>query len=260
MAFVELRDASVNFVIYNARGRSLRNDLLRRVGGSVSAGNDDRVSIMALQNVNLTLKPGERLALVGHNGAGKSTLLRVLGGAYEPSSGTAVIKGKVSSLVDLTIGMDPELTGRQNVVLRGIFLGMTFKQANELVADVADFSELGPYIDLPMRTYSSGMALRLAFGVSTAVHPDIILLDEMIAVGDASFAAKSKARLDALLSRAHIMVLASHNPDVLRQYCNRAVLLEQGSIVADGSVDEITSLIQLTPPSLAPVAASADHI
>ncbi|QCI63190.1 ABC transporter ATP-binding protein [Phreatobacter stygius] len=239
MASIIIQNAGVDFVIYNAQGRSLRNDILRRVGGKVGKGEGHRVTVQALRGIDLTVRPGDRLALVGHNGAGKSTLLRVMSGAYEPSSGSATIEGKVSSLLDLTMGMDYELTGRQNIVLRGVFLGMTFADANAMVPEIADFSELGAYLELPMRTYSSGMVLRLAFGVSTAVQPDIILLDEMISAGDIGFVEKAKKRLDEMLSRARILVLASHSPATLRQYCNRAVLLRQGQIVAEGPLEDI---------------------
>ncbi len=239
MPAIELRDATVEFSIYNSRSRSIRNDLLRRVGGRIGTEDRDRVTVQALRDVNLRLESGDRVGLIGHNGAGKTTLLRVLSGAYEPSSGAAVIDGRVSSLLDLAMGMDHELTGRQNIVLRGVFLGLTFRQARSLVPEIAEFSELGSYLDVPMRTYSSGMTLRLAFGVSTAVQPDIILLDEMISVGDTAFAEKAKQRIDLLFDRAHILVLASHSMDAVRQYCNRAVLLREGRIVADGPVDDV---------------------
>jgi ABC-2 type transport system ATP-binding protein/lipopolysaccharide transport system ATP-binding protein len=219
----------------------MRSDLLRRVGGRLDTNSRDSVTVKALEGVTLSLRPGDRLALIGHNGAGKSTMLRVLAGAYEPSSGSATIEGKISSLLDLSMGMDFELTGRQNIILRAVFLGMTFAQAEALVSDVAEFSELGSYLDLPMRTYSSGMVLRLAFAVSTAVQPDIILLDEMIAVGDAGFAQKAQERLEAFLARARILVLASHSPNTLRQYCNRGILLREGQVVLDGPLEDVLS-------------------
>jgi len=239
VARIQLSKASVEFAIYNAHARSLRSDLLRRVGGRVNSGYSDRVTVQALRNIDLTLGAGDRVAIVGRNGAGKSTLLRVMAGAYEPSAGTAVIDGKVSSLLDMTMGMDFELTGRQNIVLRGVFLGMTFAGANALVPEIAEFSELGSFIDLPMRTYSSGMVLRLAFGVSTAIQPEIILLDEMIAVGDANFAQRAQERLDKFLSNASILVLASHRDEILLRYCTRAIRLQEGAIVADGPISEV---------------------
>ncbi len=239
MASIELSQVGVEFAIYNARGRSLRSDNLRRGGGRVDRSDPGRVTVRALSNITLSLKPGDRLALVGHNGAGKSTLLRVLCGAYEPSSGTARIVGKVSSLLAMTMGMDFELTGRQNIILRAVFLGLTFAQAEALVPEVAEFSGIGDFLDLPMRTYSSGMMLRVAFAVSTAVHADIILLDELISVGDADFTERARARLDQVLSRASILALASHDPKTLLRYCNRAVMLRGGEVVAEGDVEDV---------------------
>ncbi len=165
--------------------------------------------------------------------------MRVFAGSYEPSTGRADIHGTVSSLIDMEMGMDPELTGADNIIQRGVFLGMSLKEARRAIPNVAEFSELGPYLHLPMRTYSSGMRMRLAFATSTTRHPDILLFDEMISFGDASFAARARARLDAMLDRAKILVLASHDIDSIKAYCNRAVLLEAGTVVADGPIDEL---------------------
>ncbi|MGI6244325.1 MAG: ABC transporter ATP-binding protein [Pseudochelatococcus sp.] len=235
---IDLVNASVDFPIYNARGRSIRSALLQRVGGAVST-EADGVTVNALRDVTLSLRSGDRLALVGHNGAGKSTLLRVFSGAYEPSGGSAEIVGKVASLLDITMGMDPELTGAENIILRGVFGGMTIEEARRFIPDVAAFSELGDYVNLPMRTYSSGMTLRLAFAISTASTPDILLLDELISVGDSAFAHKARERIEAMMDRARILVLASHDPKTLRKYCNRAVMLSEGRIVADGTVEDV---------------------
>ncbi len=239
MAFIELADASVEIPIFNSRGRSLKTTLIRRVGGQVEADGRDIVTVKALRHVDLSLKPGDRLGLIGHNGAGKSTLLRVFAGSYEPSTGRAEIAGTVSSLIDMEMGMDPELTGADNIIQRGVFLGMSLKEARRAIPSIAEFSELGPYLHLPMRTYSSGMRMRLAFATSTTRHPDILLFDEMISFGDAGFATRAKARLDAMMDNAKILVLASHDIGSLRAYCNRAVLLEAGAVVAQGSVDEV---------------------
>ncbi|MGO4389134.1 ABC transporter ATP-binding protein [Microvirga sp. 2YAF29] len=239
MASISLRNVTVDFPIYNSRGRSLKANVLNRVGGRIAGQNGEIVTVEALRGINLELRPGDRLALVGHNGAGKSTLLRVLAGAYEPSRGMAEIQGKVSSLLDMTMGMDPELTGRENIVLRGIFLGMTFREITDLAPSIEEFSELGGFVDLPMRTYSSGMTLRLAFAVSTAVQPDILLLDEMISVGDADFAAKARERIEQVMENSRIFVLASHDPKMLQRYCNKGILLREGQIVAAGSLDDV---------------------
>lgn len=238
MPSIALHRASVDFPIYNSRNRSLRNALLSRVGGRLEEAGD-LVTVRALQDISLTLNPGDRLALVGRNGAGKSTLLRVLAGAYEPTTGSAAIRGRVSSLFDLTMGMDAELTGADNVVLRGVFLGMSIAEARSYIPEVAEFSELGGFMHLPMRTYSSGMRLRLAFAISTVRTPDILLLDEFISVGDESFVRKTRERLERMIDNAHILVLASHSPHTLRAYCNRGLLLHEGRIVGDGPIEEI---------------------
>jgi ABC-type polysaccharide/polyol phosphate transport system ATPase subunit len=259
MASITLTNASVEFPIYNARSRSLRRSLLSRVGGRIEPDSSDIVTVKALHGITLSLKPGDRLALIGHNGAGKSTLLRVFSGAYEPSAGTAVISGRVSSLLDITMGMDPELTGAENIVLRGVFVGMSMGEAKKRIPEIAEFSELGNYLDLPMRTYSSGMMLRLAFAISTARHPDILLLDELISVGDAAFAVKSRQRIEEMMDNASILVCASHDTAVLRQYCNRAVLLQEGSIVAEGEVGAVLDRYmppQPTQPELTPAVSA----
>lgn len=239
VASIELVDASVEIPIYNSRGRSLKTQLIRRVGGQVDTDDRDIVTVKALRNVTLSLGPGDRLALVGHNGAGKSTLLRVFSGSYEPSSGTAEIKGSVSSLIDIMMGMDPELTGADNIVLRGVFVGMSMTEARDRIPEIAEFSELGPYLHLPMRTYSSGMRTRLAFAISTTRFPDILLFDELISFGDAAFATKARERVEIMVDKAKILALASHDVGSLRAFCNRAILLEEGAIVAEGTVDEV---------------------
>jgi ABC-2 type transport system ATP-binding protein/lipopolysaccharide transport system ATP-binding protein len=239
MASITLTNATVEIPIYNARGRSFRSSLFRRVGGRLETDDRDVMTVRAVNDITLSLKPGDRLALIGHNGAGKSTLLRVFSGAYEPSSGTAEISGTVSSLLEITMGMDPELTGAENIVLRGVFVGLSIDESRRLIPEIAEWSELGDYLSLPLRTYSSGMLLRLAFAVSTVRHRDILLLDELIGVGDMNFAAKARQRIEDMMDRADILALASHDTSILKQYCNRAILLRQGSIVADGSVDNI---------------------
>lgn len=239
MASIDLIDASVDIPIFNSRGRSLKTSLIRRVGGQVGTDDNDVVTVKALRDVNLTLRPGDRIGLIGHNGAGKSTLLRVFAGSYEPSTGRADISGTVSSLIDMEMGMDAELTGADNIIQRGVFIGMSLKEARRNIPKIAEFAELGPYLDLPMRTYSSGMRMRLAFATSTTRHSDILLFDEMIGFGDASFATRAKERFDGLMKNAKILALASHSLESLETYCNCAVLLEAGSIVAAGSVAEV---------------------
>jgi ABC-2 type transport system ATP-binding protein/lipopolysaccharide transport system ATP-binding protein len=241
---IKLANASVELPIYNAAGRSLRNTIFRRVGGAVGSNDSDVVTVRALSDVTVSVSPGDRLAIMGHNGSGKSTILRVFAGAFEPSSGLAEISGTVSSLLDITMGMDPELTGAENVVLRGVFVGLSIKEARERIPEIEEFSELGGFMNLPLRTYSSGMVLRLAFAVSTVRHSDILLLDELISVGDRSFAARARERIDAMIDNASILALASHDFGTMKQYCNRAILLQSGSLVADGPVDAVIERYQ----------------
>jgi ABC-2 type transport system ATP-binding protein/lipopolysaccharide transport system ATP-binding protein len=244
LSYIQLKNVSVEYPIYDSHARSLKLNLLSRVGGGLARGARGSVSVQALRNLNLSLTAGNRLGLIGRNGAGKSTLLKVLAGVYEPSRGTATIVGRVSSLLDMSMGMDLEATGAENVVMRAVFLGMTYSDAKALLPEVEEFCELGDYFYLPMRTYSTGMMLRLAFGATTAISPEILLMDELIGVGDAAFASKAQVRLEALIGRAKILALASHSSVTIRSLCNRVLIIENGTIAFDGKVDEALALYQ----------------
>jgi ABC-type polysaccharide/polyol phosphate transport system ATPase subunit len=169
-------------------------------------------------------------------------LLRVLCGVYEPPVGHVVIEGRVSSLTDMMMGMDAEATGYENILLRSVFLGLSVKQAQANIAEIEDFTELGNFLKLPMRTYSTGMIVRLAFAISTAVTPEILIMDELIGAGDAAFIAKAEARLNGLLDRTRILILASHNLVLLRSLCNKAALMEEGRLKMIGPVDEVFAI------------------
>ena len=239
MASITLDRVTVDFPIYNAKKRSLKSELIRRtVGGHIEATDENHVSVMALRDVSLRLDDGDRLGLVGRNGAGKSTLLRVLSGVYEPPTGRAVINGTVSSLTDMMMGMDPEATGYENILLRSVFLGRSVKQARASIPDIEEFTELGNFLKLPMRTYSSGMMVRLAFAISTAVTPEILIMDELIGAGDAAFFVKAEARLNRLIGSTRILVLASHDDGMLRRICNKGLLMEEGCAVMMGPIAE----------------------
>jgi ABC-2 type transport system ATP-binding protein len=181
------------------------------------------------------------VGLVGHNGAGKSTLLRLLSGIYEPTRGVAEIRGRVAPVFDLGVGMDPEISGLENILVRGLFLGMTRKQMLARVDDIAEFTELGDFLTLPLRTYSTGMRIRLALGVVTSIDPEILLLDEGIGAVDAAFLERARGRLADLVARSGILVFASHSEEMLRQLCDTAVLLEHGRVLAQGDLDGILS-------------------
>lgn len=210
-------------------------------GGTLRHGNEGPVVVSALQNINLELKHGDRVGLLGHNGAGKSTLLRVLSGVYKPTSGQACIQGNVASLIDVSLGIDPEATGRENIFIRAALLGLSKKQISTQLDEIIEFSELGDFIDMPVRTYSSGMHLRLAFSVSTVIRPEILIMDEWLSVGDENFKHKAEARMQELVQNTSILIIASHSKELLLNSCNRVVLLEHGVIRRDGDVVSICS-------------------
>jgi ABC-2 type transport system ATP-binding protein/lipopolysaccharide transport system ATP-binding protein len=240
MARVILQDVHVSFPVYSGRTRSLKNKLFSAgAGGAIDETASGVTLVKALDGVDLVLDHGDRIALVGHNGAGKSTLLRVLAGVCEPSRGTVAIDGSVVPIFNIELGMDPEATGFENIILRGLFLGMTKAQINERMADIAEFTELGDFLHLPLRTYSDGMRMRLAFAVSTAIDPDILILDEGIGAGDAHFIDRASRRLSEFTSRAAIIVLASHSEGLVASMCNKAALLERGRIIKVGEVQEV---------------------
>ncbi|MGY1690047.1 galactan export ABC transporter ATP-binding subunit Wzt/RfbE [Geodermatophilus sp. SYSU D01105] len=239
MVSIDVRDASVDFPIFDAKSRSLKHTVLGVVGGNVAANERKVVVIEALRNINLHLQEGDRLALVGHNGAGKSTLLRLLSGIYEPTGGQALVNGRVAPVFDLGVGMDPEISGLENIIVRGLFLGMSRKQMEARVDDIAEFTELGNFLNMPLRTYSTGMRVRLALGVVTSIDPEILLLDEGIGAVDAAFLERAKGRLKDLVDRAGLLVFASHSNDLLQQLCTSALWMEHGTIRQQGPLDEV---------------------
>ncbi|WP_156758481.1 galactan export ABC transporter ATP-binding subunit Wzt/RfbE [Actinokineospora pegani] len=238
MVSIEVRNASVDFPIFDAKTRSLKKAVLGKVGGKI--GTEAKVPIIeALHDINLSLKEGDRVALVGHNGAGKSTLLRLLSGIYEPTTGTADINGKIAPVFDLGVGMDPEISGIENIMIRGLFLGMTRKQIEARVEDISNFTELGDYLHLPLRTYSTGMRVRLALGVVTSIDPEILLLDEGIGAVDAAFMTKAKDRLVDLVNRSGMLVFASHSDELLFELCNTAIWMDEGRVRMHGTLREV---------------------
>lgn len=244
MAHVELHNVAVDFPIYHASIRSLKNRLIggMKLGGNIGHDASHRVCVRALDDVSLRFEHGDRVALLGANGAGKSTLLRVIAGIYEPMRGRVWCDGRIAPLFDLTLGLDPESTGYENIFLRGLFLGMTPAQIRARRDAIAAFTELGDYLAMPLRTYSTGMMLRLAFAVSTHVDAEILLMDEWLGAGDIGFIEKAEARLIKLVGGAAILVLASHSETIVRRACNKAVLLKQGAVVKAGDVDEVLQI------------------
>jgi ABC-2 type transport system ATP-binding protein len=232
------QDACVDFPIFDAKSRSLKKTVMGLVGGNIST--ETKVPVIeALREISLTLEHGARVGLVGHNGAGKSTLLRLLAGIYEPTRGFADVRGRVAPVFDLGVGMDPEISGLENIIVRGLFLGMTRKQMEERIDDIADFTELGDFLRMPLRTYSTGMRIRLALGVVTSIDPEILILDEGIGAVDAAFLEKSKKRLAELVERAGLLVFASHSDEFLRELCDTAIWMEHGRIRKQGPIEDV---------------------
>ena len=227
-----LEGVSVRFPIYDAKQRSFKQTLINAATGGRIISNNSRTEIEALKNINLDIKEGERVALIGHNGSGKTTLLRVLSAVYAPTTGGICVQGKVTSLLDSMLGMDGEASGLENIRLRGLFLGLKPKHTDSLIDEIIDFSELGDFINMPVRTYSSGMVLRLAFAISTCVNPEILLMDEWMSVGDEQFKNKAEKRLAEFVDRAGILVMATHDHQLAKRVCNKSVYLEHGMIVS----------------------------
>ena len=238
---IELRNVGVDFPVFNASSLSLKNRVLSAVtGGAIDRKFDGSVIIKGLQNINLKIEAGERVGLIGHNGAGKTTLLRILSGIYAPTQGEALINGECVSLINISLGIDPEATGRENIRLRSAMIGLTPKETKERMEEIIDFSGLGDFIEMPFRTYSSGMQMRLAFAVSTSIRPQILVLDEWLSTGDEDFRHRAEKRMKEVVDSTDILILASHSRELLESNCTRLVWLERGQIKIDGPVQKVS--------------------
>lgn len=243
MSAIKLQNVCVEFPIYNSSSRSLKNRVLSiATGGKIERRTDRLVIVRGLDNVSLAFRDGDRVGLIGHNGSGKTTLLRVLSGIYTPTHGSAVIDGHCVSLININLGIDPDATGRENIRLRSAMMGMTPEEIAEKFDQIADFSGLGEFLDVPFRTYSSGMQLRLAFATSTAVRPEILIMDEWLSTGDEDFKDRANARMRDLVDSTKILVLASHSKELMEKNCNRVIWLEHGRVKMDGTPAEILPL------------------
>lgn len=236
---ISMKNVTLDLPIFDHLSRSLKVDLIRGLVGSGIGESDGHRYIRALDNCNLEIRKGERIGLVGHNGAGKTTLLKTIAGIYQPSKGTLTTTGKITALIDISAGVNIEASGYENIIIRGLYLGHTVAEIKEKIDHIIAFSELGNYIQLPVRTYSSGMVSRLLFSVSTAFEPDILLLDEGIIAGDPAFNEKASHYLADYTDRAGIVMLASHSKELMHMFCNKGIRLNQGRVEAHGEIEEL---------------------
>jgi ABC-type polysaccharide/polyol phosphate transport system ATPase subunit len=242
MPSIVVENLTIDIPVLSLRARSLRTIAVakaRAIGGKIIDSGTHVSVVRALDQISFTLGKGDRLGLIGPNGAGKSTLIRVLADIYAPSGGAIKRQGTLIPMFDIGIGFDQESTGYENIFLRGMMMGLTRQEIAARTDEIAAFSELGEYLDLPIRTYSAGMTLRLMFSIATSVSGDIILMDEWISVGDESFQNKAQQRMLEITGKAGILVIASHDPNTLRQHCNLGMRLEKGRIADFGPIERV---------------------
>ena len=239
-ARIHVESVTVDFPIYNANMRSIKNQFIYHgTGGRVGRHAGNRLTVRALDDVSLSLEHGDRVGIIGHNGAGKTTLLRVMAGVYEPVKGSVERQGRTASLLNVSLGIDEDATGYENIMTRGLLLGLAPEEVRDRTAEIVEFTELGDYLAMPAHTYSSGMRFRLGFAVCTCFEPEILLMDEWLSVGDRHFVEKARHRLEEFVERAGILVLASQNASLLERVCTKGVLLDAGKVKAAGPIDEI---------------------
>lgn len=236
MASLELDNVSLVFKLRQHRKISFKEYLVK---GMFRKSMNPVRTISALQNVSFKLVEGERLGIIGHNGAGKSTLLKLLAGIYPPSQGQRIVEGQISSLFDLTLGFEPDASGWDNIAYRGYLQGETPDTLKEKMQAIAEFSELGEFLNSSVRYYSSGMLVRLAFSIATAIDPEILLVDEVLSAGDVAFQRKTRKRMMEMIDRARLIVMVSHDLDSVRRICQRSVWMDHGVLKMDGPTDQV---------------------
>jgi ABC-type polysaccharide/polyol phosphate transport system ATPase subunit len=251
VAAIELKNVSIQIPIYDIGASSLRKMILSKAVGGRFERSGSHVIVDALNDISFEAHDGDRIALIGNNGSGKSTLLRLLSNVYPASRGSVRVVGEVSPMFDAMLGMSMDATGMENIRICGRLWGLSLSQIRDSLDDIVDFTELGDYLNVPVRTYSAGMLLRLAFAIATVRDPEILLLDEIVGVGDAAFFEKAFNRLQGIISRSQILFLASHADDILRKVCNKAIWLDHGNLVQYGEFEAVIAAYR-------PLAKSAD--
>lgn len=230
MTYIHLDNVTVRYPVYNASAWSLCRRLIDLGTGGRVEGRQRSTIVTALDQVSLRINEGDRIGLMGPNGAGKSTLLRTMAGVFTPDAGRVVSQGRISTIFEIGAGLDLELPGRENIRRMALMQGMTLKEVDALMPRLEELVELGSFLDLPVRTYSSGMTTRLMFAAATAASPQILLVDEFLGAGDAEFQKRASERIDAMIGAAAIFVFASHSPELLKRYCNRFFEVRRGRV------------------------------
>lgn len=236
MPRIDLDDVSLTFTLRKTRNVTLKEYLLK---GLFLKKVNPTIAVHALSRVTLHAGDGDRVGIIGHNGAGKSTLLKLLAGVYPPTSGTVKVTGKICSLFDIALGFEPEATGWENINYRGFLQGETPRTLKGKKDAIAEFSELGEFLNLPVRYYSAGMMVRLAFSIATAVEPEVLLIDEVLGVGDMAFQQKAKERMRGMMAKARVMVMVSHDLGSIASFCNRVLWMQHGTVMQEGPPDEV---------------------
>lgn len=239
VAGIEVQDLHITFPLYHGSARTLRRTLANVASSRFEQDQQHRMVVQALRGISFSLQPGERLGLVGGNGAGKTTLLRALAGIYEPVAGRVIVRGEINALLDTNLGMNAELTGRENITLRGLHAGLSAGHIRTVEDDVQAFADLGSFLDMPVRTYSSGMVVRLGFALATSIRPRVLLMDEWFLAGDTNFMLKAQGRLEQLVQQAEILVISTHQLDVVSAWCTRVLWMEAGMIRLEGTPAEV---------------------
>lgn len=250
MAKIELTDVSLTFTVHQQKRVTLKEYLLR---GLFWQSTGRKLSVHALTGLNLTARDGDRVGIIGHNGAGKSTLLKLIAGIYPPTQGYREVEGRICSLFDISLGFEPEASGWDNITYRAYLQGETPGSLKGKIAAIAEFAELGEFLNIPVRHYSAGMMMRLAFAIATAIDPEVLLIDEVLAVGDLAFQHKARARMQEMMATARLMVVVAHDLGTIQELCNRALWMQHGQVMMDGPPDEvIAAYTQSVTPQAGP--------
>lgn len=251
MSRIDLKDINLTFHIRQDKGMTLKEFVVKRLFRPSFAS---KMSVEALKNISLSVKRGERLGIIGHNGAGKSTLLKLMAGIYPPTEGQRIVEGKICSLFEISLGFELEASGWENILYRSYLQGETPNSVKKKIHEIGEFSELGKFLDTPVRYYSAGMMVRLAFSIATTIEPEVLLIDETLSAGDLSFQQKARKRMHEVIAKAQLMVVVSHDMSTLSEMCDRIIWMDHGRIIKDGAAKDIIQdyeTAMLVPPAQA---------